>query len=53
MTFVGGISGAELKSMMRKLNSQVTDDEIETMIRLIDTDGDGEVPFIHRIYPVH
>lgn len=41
----GKISMAELKTVMANLGENLTNDEIEEMIREADADGDGEVDY--------
>lgn len=41
----GFISAAELQHVMKSLGEQLTDDEIEDMIREADINGDGQVDF--------
>ncbi len=37
------VGAAELRSVYSALGEEVTDDEIDEMIRMVDTDGDGQV----------
>lgn len=39
----GKISGDELRQIMRSLGEELTEDEIQQMIREADTNGDGEI----------
>lgn len=41
----GSVSASELKHVMNNLGEQVTDEEVEEMIREADADGDGELSF--------
>ena len=41
----GYVGAAEIRFVMDALGEQVTDQEIDEMIRLIDIDGDGQVNF--------
>merc|ERR550537_1094921 len=41
----GAVSAAELKHVMCNLGEQVTNEEVEDMIREADVDGDGELSF--------
>ena len=41
----GKISSGELKKVMLNLGEQLTDEEIDEMIREADADGDGEVDY--------
>ena len=41
----GYISSSELKSAMNNFDENLTDAEIEEMIREADIDGDGEISF--------
>ena len=41
----GKISAQELKKVMANLGENLTDEEIDEMIREADTDGDGEVDY--------
>jgi calmodulin len=42
----GKISSEELRHIMKSLGEDLTDDEIQQMIREADTDGDGEIDFV-------
>lgn len=41
----GSISLIELREVLRNLGEQVTDDEINQIIRIADQDGDGEIDY--------
>lgn len=41
----GKISGDELRQIMRSLGEELTEDEIQQMIREADTNGDGEIDY--------
>merc|ERR1712087_530182 len=41
----GAVSASELKHVMCNLGEQVTNEEVEDMIREADADGDGELSF--------
>merc|ERR1719469_214603 len=41
----GSVSASELKHVMNNLGEQVTNEEVEEMIREADADGDGELSF--------
>ena len=41
----GYVGAAEIRFVMDALGEQVTDEEIDEMIRMLDVDGDGEVNF--------
>lgn len=41
----GYIGAAEVRFVLDALGEQVTDEEIDEMIRMLDVDGDGEVNF--------
>jgi hypothetical protein len=41
----GYVGAAEIRFVMDALGEQVTDEEIDEMIRMLDIDGDGEVNF--------
>eukprot|EP00440_Ansanella_granifera_P053452 gb/GFBE01057950.1/.p1 GENE.gb/GFBE01057950.1/~~gb/GFBE01057950.1/.p1 ORF type:complete len:166 (+),score=79.35 gb/GFBE01057950.1/:1-498(+) len=41
----GSVTAAELKHVMNNLGEQVTNEEVEEMIREADADGDGELSF--------
>lgn len=41
----GKISGDELRQIMKSLGEDLTDDEIQQMIREADTNGDGEIDY--------
>ena len=41
----GNVSAAELKDAMATLGGDVTQDDIDQMITLADTDGDGQVNY--------
>mmetsp|Transcript_11199 Transcript_11199/g.20415 ORF Transcript_11199/g.20415 Transcript_11199/m.20415 type:complete len:162 (-) Transcript_11199:127-612(-) len=41
----GSVSASELKHVMDNLGEQVTNEEVEEMIREADADGDGELSF--------
>lgn len=41
----GYISSSELKAAMNNFDENLTDEEIEEMIREADLDGDGEISF--------
>ena len=41
----GSVTASELKHVMNNLGEQVTDEEVEEMIREADADGDGELSF--------
>jgi len=41
----GSVSASELKHVMNNLGEQVTDEEVEEMIKAADADGDGELSF--------
>mmetsp|Transcript_118251 Transcript_118251/g.295062 ORF Transcript_118251/g.295062 Transcript_118251/m.295062 type:complete len:166 (-) Transcript_118251:70-567(-) len=41
----GSVSAGELKHVMNNLGEQVTNEEVEEMIREADADGDGELSF--------
>lgn len=45
MTGNGFIAAAEIRFVLDALGENVTDEEIDEMIRLIDQDGDGQVNF--------
>lgn len=45
MTGNGFIAAAEIRFVLDALGEQVTDEEIDEMIRLVDMDGDGQVNF--------
>ena len=54
----GYISSSELKAAMNNFDENLTDEEIEEMIREADLDGDGEISFegkilefIHSFFP--
>ena len=39
------MAAAEIRFVLDALGEQVTDEEIDEMIRLVDMDGDGQVNF--------
>jgi len=41
----GSVTASELKHVMSNLGEQVSDEEVEEMIREADADGDGELSF--------
>ena len=41
----GSVSAAEMRHIMRKLLSNVSDIEMDEMIRMSDIDGDGQINF--------
>ena len=41
----GFVAAAEIRFVLDALGEQVTDEEIDEMIRLVDMDGDGQVNF--------
>jgi len=41
----GYIKAKELKSVMRSIGETLTDDEVDEMINLVDTNGDGKISF--------
>ena len=45
----GYISEAELKQVMRQLGEELTDEELQEMIREADEDGDGQVNYEGKI----
>jgi calmodulin len=45
----GYISSSELKAAMNNFDENLTDEEIEEMIREADLDGDGEISFEGKI----
>ena len=45
MNGYGYVGAAEIKFVLDALGEDVTDEEIDEMIRLIDIDGDGQVSF--------
>ena len=45
MTGNGFVAAAEIRFVLDALGENVTDEEIDEMIRMIDADGDGQVNF--------
>lgn len=41
----GYISGPELKAVMKQLGEELTEEELNSMLNLADTNGDGTVTF--------
>lgn len=40
------VGAAEIRHVLINIGEQVTDEEVDEMIRMIDTDGDGQVSFV-------